>query len=138
MKRSLALVLLLAAGCVEPAENPAETAAPPAPDAGPTLEAHRYAVRGVFIGPAYDGEAATVDHEAIPGYMDAMRMTLRLGESEDISGLREGDKIAFDLVEDDAVGPRMVNVERLPEDTMLELGQDSMATAVPEEDALPN
>ncbi len=79
-----------------------------------------YEVRGVMRGVQYEGAALVVDHEAIPGFMDAMRMTFRMKDPSQIHTLAPGDKIRFDLIVD---GDEMhiENVERLPGETLLEL-----------------
>lgn len=63
-----------------------------------TPEARTYEVRGVYLGTAFGDEAIVVDHEEIPGYMDAMRMTLRIIDPSEVSELEVGDSIAFRLV----------------------------------------
>ncbi len=84
----------------------------------------QYTVRGLYRGAAFGGEAFVVDHEAIPGYMEAMRMTLRVKNPALLSGLTAGDKIEFDLV----VEPTETYVEKitvLPEDTPLQLAPET-------------
>lgn len=102
---ALAVVWLAASGCGDPAD------APPA--------AETVAVRGVFVESLYDGQAARIDHEAIPGHMDAMRMDFRVADPSLLNGLAEGDKATFEVEVDPAI--RVVGVERLPADTPLEL-----------------
>lgn len=80
----------------------------PAPDA--------FTVRGVYLGPAFDSAAAVVDHEAVPGVMDAMRMQLRVADRAELRGLRAGDKIRFTLA-DDGRGYAISDLTKLPPDT---------------------
>ena len=81
-----------------------------------------YTVRGVFIGPQYNGQAALINHERIPGYMDAMRMALRVASAETLAGIEPGAKIQFELVVngDDAY---VDSIERLPDSTALDLAE---------------
>lgn len=61
----------------------------------------------------------TVSHEAIPDFMKAMQMDFK-AESQDAQGLKEGDKISFEMVKTEN-GFRIQNIEKLPADTDLEL-----------------
>ncbi len=112
MKRpALLLVLaLIGTGC---AERPSEDA--PAPDDSPSVEdAHvSYTLRGVFRGALHDGEAASIDHEALEGIMPAMRMDLRVADPALLDGLRPGAPIRFRM-EDRGFGFRITEVEPLP------------------------
>jgi len=61
------------------------------------------AATGVFHGVGTVTEviaksgAITLDHEAIPGFMDAMIMTYKVDPPSLSAGLHVGDKIAFDI-----------------------------------------
>ena len=77
-----------------------------------------YEVRGVFIGTAFQGEGVILNHEAIPGFMDAMQMTFRLKSPEEVEGLTRDDKVRFRVVV--TGGEAYVEqFEQLPEDTEL-------------------
>src|SRR5690606_20528034 len=77
-------LLLLAAGC---AERPAEGGDPARGEAAPAEEVSvGYTVRGVFLGALYDGQAATVRHEAVPGLMPAMEMDFRVADPALLEG----------------------------------------------------
>jgi Cu(I)/Ag(I) efflux system periplasmic protein CusF len=39
----------------------------------------------------------TIDHEAIPGFMDAMEMAYELKSPSTGAGLKKGDKVEFDI-----------------------------------------
>lgn len=54
---------------------------------------------GVGIVKAIDGAsgALTIDHEEIKGFMAAMEMMYRVDPASLSSGLRAGDRIAFDI-----------------------------------------
>lgn len=96
-------------------------------------------VRGVFKGTATDGRDVVVHHEAIPGVMDAMVMTLPLADTAAARGLDKGDKIRFDLVIE-GVTPRVENVEALPDSVTLDLDapRDADTTGAPASDAGPD
>jgi protein SCO1/2 len=83
-------------------------------------EARTYTVRGVYVAPQYEGQAALIDHEHIPGYMDAMRMALKVEDPAALEGLDPGAKIAFELVvtDDDQY---IRALQRLPDSTTLHL-----------------
>lgn len=108
----LSLVSLLAVGlltgCQSEAEEVAETVV------------QTYEVRGIYVGPQYDGAAAVVDHEPIPDYMESMRMPFRAEDPSELAGLTAGDKIAFDLYLT-GVTSYIANVEVLPDTTALDL-----------------
>ena len=55
-----------------------------------------FTVRGKII--ATDATHVTLDHEAIPGFMDAMTMTYRIKPSAMLSQLSPGDSISAELV----------------------------------------
>ena len=80
--------LLLAAGCRR------ETAPPPAVAA--TNQTH--AARGVVQAIPPDHRHATIQHEAIPGYMAAMTMDFSVRDTNALAGLAPGDEITFTLV----------------------------------------
>ena len=79
-----------------------------------------YTVRGLYLGPLYDGEAASITHEAIPDVMEAMTMPFRLDDPALIEGLEPDTPIRFTF-EDRGAGYRVTAVEPLPADTPLDL-----------------
>jgi Cu/Ag efflux protein CusF len=74
-----------------------------APIIGPLARADESAATGIFHGVGTVTEviaksgAITLDHEAIPGFMDAMIMTYKVDPPSLSAGLHVGDKIAFDI-----------------------------------------
>ncbi|MEM8601002.1 MAG: hypothetical protein AAGF99_13875, partial [Bacteroidota bacterium] len=50
----------------------------------PATSAESYTVHGLYEGTRFEGAAVSVTHEAIPGVMDAMRMTLVLDDPAEV------------------------------------------------------
>lgn len=80
-----------------------------------------YEVRGRVVAFAFGGEAVVVDHEDIPGYMEAMRMSMRPEERTMLDGLEPGDLITFRLVLPEDGSPYIDQIEALPPGTQLQL-----------------
>ena len=113
----LVLLTFVATGCGERA-----TEAPQTADETDVS----YTVRGAFVRSVYDGQAALIDHEAIPDVMPAMRMEFRVFDPALVADLEPGDKLRFRL-EDEGRGLRIMEVEALPADTELNLAPGSAA-----------
>ena len=75
-------------------------------------------VRAVYVGPRFEGEAALVDHEAIPGRMDAMRMGMRVETPGAFDGIAPGTAVRLTL---DSLSLAIVGAEPLPEGVTLDL-----------------
>jgi protein SCO1 len=56
-----------------------------------------FAVRGVVQDINPDATTAIIDHEAIPSYMEAMTMALKVRDTNELAGVRPGDEISFRL-----------------------------------------
>lgn len=102
MTRALLLLTLALSACAS------EEAAPP------TVE-----VRGVYVGPRYDGQAASVDHEAVADRMPAMRMDLRVADPSVLADLEPGQPATFAL--DSASLTTVWGAAPLPPGTPLDL-----------------
>ena len=104
--RRLVWLALLAAGCTSP-------------EAPPEAPATTVDVRAVYEKLVFDGAAATFDHEAIPGEMDAMRMDFPLADPSVVASLAPGDKVRLTL----QTAPRIevLAAEALPDTTALRL-----------------
>ena len=59
--------------------------------------ARAYSARGVVRELKEDGRTVVIRHEAIPNYMDAMTMPLRVRDKRELLGLSAGDEITFRL-----------------------------------------
>lgn len=57
-----------------------------------------YAARGIVEKIAPDLRQATINHEAIPGYMAAMTMDFPVQNTNELNGISPGDQITFTLV----------------------------------------
>ncbi len=80
----LMLLLIVESGCKpESSANPA---------------AKNFAARGIVRQISPDRRTATVQHEAISGYMGAMTMDFPVKETNELNGLAPGDEITFKLV----------------------------------------
>ena len=132
----LSLGLVLAA-CTDAAEPPPSIEPGTAPVAGPDTIANAFDVRGVYLGAVFDSAAAVISHEAIPGFMGAMRMELRVADRAELRGLRDGDKIRFRLSDPEGDGYTVSRIAPLPPDTPLALA-DFGADGVPPEASLPD
>jgi protein SCO1/2 len=74
--------------------------------AAKTYQQKTYRLRGKIVATDPAGGHITVDHGAIPGFMDAMTMAYKLVEPNVISELHPGDLItARVVVDEDAAGP---------------------------------
>jgi protein SCO1/2 len=82
------LLLIFVAGCKP------KSAAPNAVE----TSAKTYDARGVIRQIASDKRTATIQHEAIAGYMGAMTMDFPVKETNELNGLAPGDEITFKLV----------------------------------------
>lgn len=94
--------------------------AAPAPEAVVT-------VRAVFVEPLFEGQAARFDHEAVPGWMDAMTMPFAVSEPSLVADLPPGTKVEIQI--DTTAGANVVAVERLPAATELRLQDRTAAPA---------
>lgn len=56
-----------------------------------------YQVRGVVKDLHPETKKAIIDHEEVPGYMEAMTMPLRVRDAALLQGLKKGDRISFRL-----------------------------------------
>jgi protein SCO1/2 len=83
----LLLCGVIIAGCNKPA---------PSASKFPT-----YKMRGTVVAVHADDKSASIDADAIPGFMDAMTMEYTVRDSAALSKLKPKDKITADLI----VGP---------------------------------
>jgi len=87
---SIALGVLLLAGCRS--SSNVETSAPG--NAGPKV----YRLRGKVVSTDAAKTEVTLDHEAIPDFMDAMTMPYKLKDPNILSELHPGDLLTADLL----------------------------------------
>ena len=85
LKNLLILGLAVMAGCRPQA-------------AAPEAAVKSYSVRGVVRQIADDRQTATIQHEAIPGYMAAMTMDFSVKNTNELNGISAADQITFKLM----------------------------------------
>jgi protein SCO1/2 len=87
-------IVLLLSGCHQ--NNPPEKAAPATSSTSSTAAPRIYPVRAKVV--SVTGPDVMLDHEAIPGLMDAMIMSYRLKDPSVASELHPGDRITANFV----------------------------------------
>jgi len=94
----LSVVALTLAGCrPSPSPAPPRTESPAATSSETsTADTRSYPVRGRVV--AIHGPDLVLDHEAIPGFMDAMTMSYKLKDPSIVSELHAGDRITANLL----------------------------------------
>jgi len=93
MRRLLAssvLALLVLAGCHSGQKPPSQ------PDSSQNFKA--YHLRGKVVSTDAAKGEVTLNHEAIPGFMDAMTMPYKLKDASILGELHPGDVITADLL----------------------------------------
>lgn len=85
----LLIAVVLLAGC-HSGRNAAS------PDAGPSFKV--YKLRGKVVADRPTSGEVTLNHEAIPGFMDAMTMPYKLKDASILSELHPGDVITADVL----------------------------------------
>jgi protein SCO1 len=66
--------------------------------ASPGPQAKRFHLKGKIISIDTAGNSVTIDHEAIPGFMEAMTMPYPVRSGRALAGLSPGDEITADVV----------------------------------------
>lgn len=82
--------MLALAGCHAGRQSPSEAASSPLYKI--------YKLRGKVVGTSPSTGEVTLDHEAIPGFMDAMTMPYKLKDESIVGELHPGDEITADLL----------------------------------------
>jgi protein SCO1/2 len=76
--------------------------------------ARHYRAQGIVLSVDRQTQIVTISHRAIPGYMEAMAMPFHAEESQDLSRLTPGSRIAFQLkVTRRAATVRNIHVEQI-------------------------
>ncbi|MBI2816931.1 MAG: copper-binding protein [Acidobacteria bacterium] len=78
-------------------QKQAETSAPPA-ESQQQEETKRYELNGKVVSIDSSGKQVTVDHEAIPGFMEAMAMPYTVKDLGSLANLKTGDQITAQVV----------------------------------------
>jgi Cu/Ag efflux protein CusF len=71
--------------------------------------AQRYHLEGKVVSVDLNDGTATIDHKAIPGFMEAMTMPYAAENPSDLKKLEPGDEITADLVVEQGV-PLLANI----------------------------
>lgn len=103
MRFSALLLLLVAVGCSDAESTPT------------------VAVRAVYLESLFNGQAARFDHEAVPGWMDAMTMPFAVADPSLLEGIEPGTPVEIAM---DTVEARVVGLTPLPAGTALDLAGD--------------
>lgn len=85
---ALAALVLLLAGC--------ETTPPKPVPTGPFLQA--FLVNGIVRDLKPDENTVVIQHEDIPGYMEAMTMPFKVKNPQELKDLHPGDKVSFRMI----------------------------------------
>lgn len=96
----LATLALCVSGCGRTHDHP--TSGRRATDFSTNVTA--YEVRGLLKEIRKNGAAALINHEDIPGYMEAMTMLLDVKDTNELVGLTPGDAITFRMLVTDSDG----------------------------------
>lgn len=86
----LLLILVLPAGCHSGPAEPAQQVS--------SQQVKVYKLRGRVVSTDAAKDELTVNHEAIPGFMEAMTMPYKLKNPNDLSRLHAGDMITADVL----------------------------------------
>lgn len=89
--KTIPLAALLAALAALPACKPAPREAPAA------AAAAEHVSSGLIVAFKSEGRVVVLDHQAIPGLMEAMTMPFELQDAKLGAGLKPGDKVEFTL-----------------------------------------
>jgi protein SCO1/2 len=103
----------------------------------PPADAHFYSTQGIIEHISDDRHTATIQNDAIPGYMMAMTMDFSIRDEHLMDGLAPGDKIAFTLevTKDDSW---ITNVQRLGHTGVAVAESAAPAPALKPGDMLPD
>jgi len=75
-------IVLVSAGCASKHAEPSQ----------------RFHLHGKIVSVNSTNGYAEIDHDAIPGFMDAMTMSYRVPDARALASLKPGDEIAADVV----------------------------------------
>jgi protein SCO1/2 len=72
---------------------------------------NEYDIRGKVVAVDPTKETVTLDHETIPGYMEAMTMPYKVEDPKLLSGLQAGDQVQGKLKKTDS-GPVITRLDK--------------------------
>ncbi len=82
----------------------------PAPSAPAEAQAKRFHLVGKIVSIDAANNSLTIDHQAIPGFMDAMTMAYSVRSAQALTGLGPGDEITADVVVPDVGNAYIENI----------------------------
>ena len=88
-------LVLLVASCERKSPDAARTAAPASVN---RTNQQVFQVKGVIVELKPAEKSVRIQHEAIPGYMEAMTMPFDVKDTNELSGLEAGDTVAFRMI----------------------------------------
>jgi protein SCO1/2 len=94
-------ILVSATGCRQESNSPTPPGIAQSDSSQATQQV--YQVKGVIRELKPDGRTVVIKHEEIPGYMVAMTMPFKVTNSAELTGLKQGDAVSFQMTvtEDD-------------------------------------
>lgn len=95
--------LLALAACGQAPEPEAQTPDPPATPHAVAPSSPSYEAVGVVVSFMSEKRFVNVDHETIPGFMNAMTMPFEVKDTTLLRGIQEGDSIAFTFTVADGI-----------------------------------
>lgn len=91
------VILSIAAGVVAISSCKYNTPQHTAHSTSASIETSTYRTRGVITAIDAAAQKLTVDHEEIPGYMEAMEMSISVAEPAMLDGVTVGDRVEIEL-----------------------------------------
>ena len=92
LRSAVALLAIAFAITACDSDSPDATSSAPAQESADTV----YQVRGIIRKLKNEGRIAVIDHEEIPGYMEAMVMPFHAKDASVFSSVKPGDKVEFE------------------------------------------
>jgi Cu/Ag efflux protein CusF len=76
-------------------------------------DAQTHRGKGVVMAIQDDGQVLVIDHETIPGYMDAMVMPFELANTAMARAIKVGDRVAFTITQNGDFWP-ITSLKKIP------------------------
>src|SRR5581483_10183556 len=79
-------------------QQKSQTSTEPPPGAQQQAETKRYELKGKVVSIDSSGKQMVVDHQAIPGFMDAMAMPYAVKDPASLAAVKAGDQITASVL----------------------------------------